>query len=398
MKAVKMIPFFFLIVAGCGKGNNNPGTGSIPKMSFDDVTMPEGTHGSSNVEVKLTLDHAYSRQVSVTYSTVDGTAKGGDDFTTASNQTITFQPNETVKTIIISIVADDLKEGNETFLVRVENPVNTILLKGYAAIILNTADTHYGFNNAGYDAPASYPGYALAWSDEFNGTSLDAAAWSAESGDGCPGLCGWGNNELQYYLAPPNNLFFQDGKMFIEAKSESYGGKNYTSSRIKTQSKKTFKYGRIDVRAILPKGKGIWPAIWMLPQDNVFGAWPRSGEIDMMELKGGEPAKVLGTLHYGPGPGSTYISRSYTLPGSTFNDQFHVFSMEWKQDELKWYVDDNLFSTINKADLGSNNYPFNENFYFILNLAVGGNFPGAPDASTLFPQWLIVDYIRVYQN
>ncbi len=153
----------------------------------------------------------------------------------------------------------------------------------------------------------------------------------------------------------------------------------------------------MDIRAILPKGKGIWPAFWMLPQYNVFGGWPRSGEIDIMEMVGHEPNKVHGTLHYGPGPGSIFQGMSYTLPQGDFSNAFHVFSLEWKEDLLKWYVDGNLFQTINKSALGSNNYPFNEMFYFIFNLAIGGNWPGNPDATTNFPQWLIVDYIRVYQ-
>src|SRR6185295_19052419 len=194
--------------------------------------------------------------------------------------------NETEKKITISIVADDIREGDETFQVKVENPVNVNLLKGTATVTFKNDDTKVPFSNTGYDAPTNYPGLTLAWSDEFNGASLDAAAWVNESGDGCPNLCGWGNNELEYYTAPPNNLFFQDGKMIIEAKAETFGGKNYTSSRIKTQGKKTFKFGRIDIRAILPKGKGIWPALWLLPQDNVYGGWPKCGQIDMMENVG----------------------------------------------------------------------------------------------------------------
>ena len=289
------------------------------------------------------------------------------------------------------------KEADETFIVRVENPVNVILVRGSASVTLKNDDTKVGFNNTGYDPPPP-AGYTLTWSDEFNGTSLDMTAWSAETGDGCPGVCGWGNNELEYYTTPPNNLSFQDGKLIIEAKAEAYGGKNYTSSRIKTQGKKFFKFGRIDIRALLPKGKGIWPALWMLPESNVFGGWPRSGEIDLMENIGHEPSRVYGTIHYGPGPGSTQISRNYNLPAGLFNDEFHLFSFEWEQDVMKWYVDGNLFSTVNKADLGANNYPFNENFFFVINLAVGGNWPGAPDANTYFPQFLIVDYVRVYQH
>lgn len=250
-------------------------------------------------------------------------------------------------------------------------------------------------SDTGYEAPTSYKGMSLAWKDDFNGTELDPSVWSFENGDGCPNLCGWGNNELEYYR--PENLSFQDGKMIIEARPEAFGGKSYTSSRILTRGKKAFKFGRIDIRARLPKGKGIWPAFWLLPQNNVYGGWPRSGEIDLMEMVGHEPGKVHGTLHFGPGPGSTQISRSYTLPSGTFNDEFHVFSLEWKPDVIKWYVDGNLYSTATKADFGANNYPFNEDFFLIFNLAVGGAWPGNPDATTTFPQWLIVDYIRVYQ-
>ena len=398
MRMINIIPWLLVLSLGCSKKNNGGSNAVNPKISFDDVSVNEGNGGTANMELKLTLDQASSKQVSVNYSTIEGTAKSGQDFVAVTSQAITFQPNETEKKIVISIIADDLKEADETFQVRIQDPVNGILLKGTSIITLKNDDTRIAFNNTGYDAPGSYTGYNLVWSDEFNGNSLSQDFWSAESGDGCPALCNWGNNELQYYTPPPNNLFFQDGKMIIEAKAENFGGKNYTSSRIKTQGKKTFQFGRIDIRAILPKGKGIWPALWLMPQDNVYGTWPKSGEIDMMENVGSEPSKVLGTLHYGPGPGSTMISRNYTLPASTFNDQFHVFSLEWKQDQIKWYVDDILYSTINKADLGSNNYPFNEKFYFIINLAVGGNLPGAPDATTVFPQWFILDYIRIYQN
>ena len=400
MNKIKKVTIFllFVILTGCSKGQKNSGNETIPKLSFEDISVAEGTNAANNAEIKLVLDHAYSKQVTINYTTIEATAKAGQDFLAATNQSISFQPNETEKKIVVAIITDDLKEGDEVFQVRVENPVNVVLLKTTAAVTLRNDDTKISFNNAGFDAPTSYPGYTLAWSDEFNGNTLDGTSWSAETGDGCPGVCGWGNNELQYYLAPPNNLFFQDGKMIIEAKSESYGGKNYTSSRIKTQSKKSFKYGRVDIRAILPKGKGIWPAFWMLPQENVFGGWPRSGEIDIMELVGSEPSKAAATVHYGPGPGSIYINKSYTLSGSTFNDAFHVFSMEWQQDIMKFYVDNILYATINKADLGSNNYPFNESFYFLINMAVGGNLPGSPDATTIFPQWLIVDYIRMYQQ
>jgi beta-glucanase (GH16 family) len=392
----KLILLCLVFMAACGKKGG--GDETQPNMSFDDVMVNEGNTGTANVEIRLKLNKASSKEVSVKYSTIEGTAKASSDYTAATAQTVTFQPNETEKTITIAVVADDLKETDEIFTVKIDNPSNVFLTKGSAIITLKNDDTRIPFNNTGYDVPTNYPGYTLAWSDEFNTTDFDHSSWTAESGDGCPGLCGWGNNELEYYMAPPANLFFQDGKMVIEARQETYGGKNYTSARIKTQGKKSFKFGRVDIRAILPKGKGIWPAFWMMPQNSVFGNWPQSGEIDILELIGSEASRAHATVHFGPGPGSTNISRSYNLTGATFSDQFHVFSMEWEQDQMKFYVDDNLYSTVTKADLGANNYPFNEQFYFIINLAVGGNWPGAPDASTFFPQWLIVDYVRIYQK
>lgn len=392
----RILPFILIIVA-CGKDKNDPAQSRNPVLTADDLSVLEGTGGTVNVDMKLRLDKASSKTVSLKISTADGTAKATDDYVALNSVSVTFQPNEIEKIVSVSIVADEWREPDETFQLKLQNAVDVTLMKETINVTLRNDDTKVPYNNSGFDAPTSYPGYTLAWADEFNGSSLASDIWSNETGDGCPNLCGWGNNELQYYTPPPNNLYFQDGKMLIEARAESYGGKNYTSARIKTQNKKSFQFGRIDIRAILPKGKGIWPAFWLLPQDNVFGAWPKSGEIDMMEQIGSEPSKVSGTVHFGPGPGSIWISKSHTLPNGNFNDQFHVFSLEWKTDQIKWLIDGNVYATINKADLNGNNYPFNEKFYFLINLAVGGNLPGSPDASTVFPQWLIVDYIRVYQ-
>ncbi|MBC7902320.1 MAG: family 16 glycosylhydrolase [Gemmatimonadaceae bacterium] len=395
MKTVLILWLPLALAAGCGKKGG--GTDVVPKVIFDDVSVVEGTGASVNVEVTVKLDQKTGKAVTMTYSSVDGSARAGEDYTAVSNKTLTFQPNEIEKKFSIAVTGDDLREGDEIFAIKLENTVNAVVPKASGNITLRNDDTKVGFNNTGYDAPNNYPGYTLSWADEFNGTSLDAGAWTNELGDGCPTLCGFGNNELQYYTNPPSNLFFQDGKMLIEARQESVAGKNFTSARIKTQGKKSFQFGRIDIRALLPYGKGIWPAFWLMPQDNVFGGWPRSGEIDLMEYVGSEQSKVLGTLHFGPGPGSTYITKNYFLPTGTFHDQFHVFSLEWKTDQIKWLVDGNVYATINKADLGANNYPFNEKFYFIINMAVGGNLPGPPDANTVYPQWLIVDYIRIYQ-
>ena len=394
---MKKLLFSVLIalVFGCDEKSGNPGP--LPGISINDVSMPEGNTPNTIFEFEVSLSQAYPKPVVFHYSTADGTAKSGEDFTAVQHQEVTFQANETKKKIQVTVTGDDLKENDEQFTVALSNVTGANVVRQTGTGEIRNDDTRILINNTGYDAPAQYAGYALTWRDEFDGNTADPATWSFESGDGCPNLCGWGNNELQYYTNSTENLFFQDGKMVIQAKKETYGGKNYTSARIKTQAKKPGKFGRIDIRAILPTGKGIWPAFWLLPQSNVYGTWPRSGELDLMEMVGHEPNKVHGTLHYGPGPGSTQISRSYTLPSGTFHDQFHVFSIEWTQDQIKWYVDGNLFSTVNKADFGSVNYPFNEEFYLIINLAVGGNWPGSPDANTSFPQYLIVDYVRWYQ-
>ncbi len=382
---------------GCDKNNggNPPPPAQTPRITVSDISLNEGASNTS-FEFELRLSNPASKPVTVSFSTEDGTAKAGADYTVVQNGQVSFQPAETIKKFSVAVAGDDIKEGDETFKVFLSNASNATISTAAATALIKNDDTKVPFTNAGYDAPATYPGYSLVWSDEFNGTSLNGDAWTHEIGDGCPN-CGWGNNELQAYTDNPGNLFFQDGKLIIEAKKERYSGKEYTSARIKTQGKKRFKFGRIDVRAKLPIGKGIWPALWLMPQDNVYGGWPTSGELDMMEYIGSEATKVFGTVHFGPGPGSIYITKSTNLASGNFNDEFHVFSLVWKQDEISWLVDGNVYATTTKAEMGNNIYPFNEDFYFIINMAVGGNLPGAPEPSTYFPQWYIVDYIRYYQ-
>lgn len=382
-----------ILLCGCKKngGSDTPS----PRLSIADITQTEGNNGTTNFEFTVKLAHAINKQVTIDYSVVNGTATSGADFVAAQNQTLTIAPNELEKKITVQVVADDIREPDEDFTLVVNSATNANVPAIPAKGTIVNDDTRIQIGNAGYDAPTSYPGYTLAWADEFTTNGLNTNFWSFQNGDGCPDLCGWGNNELEYYR--PDNLFFQDGKMVIEARRENVGGRNYTSSKILTAGKKTFKYGRIDIRAKMPSGKGIWPALWLLPQNNVFGGWPRSGEIDLMEYLGHETNKVYGTLHYGPGPGSMQINKSYTMNTGNFTNEFHVFSLEWKQDQIKWLVDGVVYGTANKSDFGSTNYPFNEDFYMIFNMAVGGNWPGAPDQTTQFPQWFIIDYVRYYQ-
>jgi len=252
---------------------------------------------------------------------------------------------------------------------------------------------------AGAAGAAEVPaGWNLVWKDEFDGHSLDLSKWEFEVN-----AQGGGNNELQYYVT--NNVRLSDGLLIIEARKERYSGpggtRNYTSSRIRTKRKADWLYGRFEIRAKLPTGKGMWPAIWMMPTDDHYGGWPNSGEIDIMELVGHEPNKVHGTLHYGDAAHwKQHEGTNYTLAAGTFADDFHVFRFDWEPAAMRWYVDDRLYQTQTKWHTRTNAFPapFDQRFHLILNLAIGGNWPGNPDTTTGFPQAMVVDYVRVFKR
>lgn len=237
------------------------------------------------------------------------------------------------------------------------------------------------------DGIPEIPGYTLVWNDEFDKANIDFTKWGHEvNGDG------GGNNELQYYTAFPTNSFIESGSLVIQALKENYQTKEYTSSRLRTLNKGDWKYGRFDIRAKLPYGQGLWPAIWMLPTDGEYGGWPASGEIDIMELLGHQPYKVYGTIHYGTSANHQFSGGSFQLPTSTFSADYHLFSIEWDSTGMRWYVDGNKYHT------EVHGQPFDKIFHIILNVAVGGNWPGSPNATTSFPQKMYVDYVRVYKK
>lgn len=248
------------------------------------------------------------------------------------------------------------------------------------------------------------PGDALTlvWSDEFDAAQLDPQDWFFEEGDGSQyGIPGWGNNELQWYL--PNSAQLENGNLVITARNEVSNGKNFTSARINTRDRFALRYGRIEARMRLPAGKGIWPALWMLPQDNVYGGWAASGEIDIIEAVNLGVAgnnTVHGTIHFGgEWPANTSSGGEYLVPSDAAAD-FHTYAIEWDPTEIRWYVDDVLFSVQNSWTSSGAAFPapFDQHFYILVNVAVGGNWPGAPDASTVFPVTMDVDYIRVYSG
>lgn len=250
-----------------------------------------------------------------------------------------------------------------------------------------------GIPSAGYITPETYPDYTLVWSDEFNGSSL-SSDWVYDIGNGS---WGWGNNELEYYRE--ENAIVEDGLLKITAKQEVFGGSSYTSSRIKTQGIKSFKYGRVDVRAAVPYGQGYWPAIWMLGENIGTASWPNCGEIDIMELIGGggfNNRTIYGTIHWDDnGSHASYGNGNSLSSGEMFAEEFHVFSIIWDSNSIKFLRDDIQY---HEADISPSQLSeFHQNFFFILNVAVGGNWPGSPNENTIFPQTMAVDYIRVFQ-
>lgn len=260
-------------------------------------------------------------------------------------------------------------------------------------------------------------GISLIWQDEFSQNQLDTSKWNYETGyylSNDPGTWGWGNAELEHYTNSTQNVFVQDGKLNLRALNEPKSFPQdpnryaqYSSGKINTKNNFTLKYGRVDFRAKLPTGNGIWPALWMLPQDNVYGTWASSGEIDVMEAKGRLPGLSSGTIHYGgQWPANTYVSGEYHFPsGQTIANDFHVYSVVWAEDNIKWYVDGKFFFKATRDQWYTNaapnnpNAPFDQPFYLIMNLAIGGNFDGglAPSPGDI-PATMQVDYVRVYKE
>lgn len=234
----------------------------------------------------------------------------------------------------------------------------------------------------------------LVIADEFNTDGApDSSMWTYDIGTGANG---WGNNELQYYTDRTENVKVENGYLLITANQEDFEGASYTSARIKTQNLFERAYGRFEARIRLPYGKGLWPAFWLLGNDCETNIWPQCGEIDIMEYLGDNPTTIFGTVH-GPGySGGEAISKDYVLENDRYDTGFHVFGIEWGPDYINYYVDDALYQTITPQDVPGE-WVFNHPFYIILNVAVGGNFPGSPNNETVFPQTMLVDYVRVYQ-
>jgi beta-glucanase (GH16 family) len=381
-------------LAACGKENTDPPT-EVQKeslLTISDASQARDPKQTENIYFTINVENPSSSAIKVNFGTSDGTAT--NKYYTPTTGTATIPPNAYNVSVSIPILPDSSRETNKTFFLQLSDPVNArIKGTGKATGTIICADGSYlPVDNNGYSTATDFPGLTLKWNEEFTGATLDNSSWNYETGGG-----GWGNNELENYTNSPKNSFLTKGYLVIEARKETMGANAYTSARLQTKGKKEFTYGRMDIRAKLPKGQGIWPAIWMLGSNISATPWPACGEIDIMELLGHQPAKTYGTMHWGNvGAGSTHIGSEYTLGNGSFSDKFHVFTIIRSADKIEWFVDNQKFFTGNKTDITGDN-PFDKPFFFILNVAVGGNWPGSPDANTSFPQRMIVDYIRVFE-
>lgn len=378
----RFVPVITLIIAlfAC----NDDSETVLPLLKATGTQVSEGFSESAKAVVTFELDKPAAREVTFTISTADGTAKAGEDFIAVTESPVTIPAGESLAKVEIQIIGDEIMDFNRYFTVTAANVINATAGNTTAYITILDNDVYTPTADAdGVITPNTYPKMTLVWSDEFDGTQLNTNFWTYERGAG-----GWGNNELQEYTNSADNVFLENGRLHIKAIKD---GSKYTSGRIITNGKKEFKYGRIDIRAKMPAGKGIWPALWMLGNNISSVNWPSCGEIDIMEYLGHETNKVYGTAHYEDG-GHKYQGNSYSLSAGNFNEKFHVFTLVWQENSMVWYVDYQKFYQFSRVGV-----PFNNSFFFIMNVAVGGNWPGNPDNTTVFPQTMVVDYVRVFQ-
>ncbi|MFK8057584.1 MAG: family 16 glycosylhydrolase [Saprospiraceae bacterium] len=370
----------------------------LPQLLIENARFIEGDDNTSSVSIAVQLTGTSIGLVEVGYSIENGSATVDEDFSGEIDGILVFDGDDTEQEINFTIIGDDTPEGDEDFTIRLSDPVNATLPAESITITVKDDDARSVSSSApndGYRSAIAYPEMDLLWSNEFIANELESAEWTWELGNGNNG---WGNSELQYYRE--ENTTMEGGNLVITAKKENFGSKFYTSSRIISKDKVEFQFGRIDIRAAMPQGQGLWPALWMLGANIDDVGWPACGEIDIMELVGHEPGVVHGTAHFGASASERrYLGRSKDLDGDdTFADEFHVFSLVWERDKIQWLLDGELYNILSPSQVSPAAWPFNKEFFMIFNVAVGGQWPGVPDATTTFPQQMHVDYIRVFQE
>ena len=346
-----------------------------------DISSLDEQDADQTYTVTITANAVASEDLTVQYELQEVSADFGLDVVEQSG-TLVFKEGTDQATLDIVIKGDTHLELEEKFDLAIIHDRTTLL-----PFAIKDDDTGIDiFEDAdGYYTPEQYPSMKRVWNDEFSGTAINSDYWTHEVGDE------WFNNELQSYSDDPMYSFVSDGKLSIVARDNSG---LYTSARMITKDKVEIRTGRIDIRARLPKGQGIWPALWLLGANIDDVSWPRCGEIDIMELVGHIPNETHGTVHFDDN-GHRFVGTGKKLDSGEFIDKFHVFSIIWEKDRITWYLDGKSFQTLTSSAISA--FPFTNEYFFIMNVAVGGDWPGDPDATTVFPQTMEVDYIRVFQ-
>lgn len=380
--------------------NKNNGTVRLV-VSGKTIVLKVTVESSAKLE-ELDLEDAGFQEVNITGDNSVAELIGTYDFLQidGSNVTITMDNGVILE---LEITEEGVSINDE--------PVTT----GVFADVVNGVIPEEGTSSGSTSGSSSVKEWTMVWNDEFNGTEIDLTKWTYDIGNyivddqGAAISAGWGNNELEYYTDSSNNSYIEDGNLVIQALEETtadaFGTYDYTSAKLKSNGLYSQKYGRYEIKAKFPEGAGLWPAIWMLPEDNVYGAWASSGEIDIFEGWGSDTSKAAGTLHYGGvWPNNKYSGKDYHFEESSSTMDFHEYALEWEPGEIRWYVDDVLYQTQNNWNAVDGNdekfsfpAPFDEEFYFIMNLAVGGTFDGDPTDQTAFPSKMEVDYVRAYE-
>ncbi len=369
------------------------------EVIMDNVQLVEGNVTNTQV-AEFELSNAAKSDLVLSYEIIGGDATAGEDYN-AFDGSLTVSSGEARFSITVEILGDIVAERNEEIIISLMSENTDFVASDVSIVISNDDENNFNLGelvvpDGGYDTPTSYEGYALVWSDEFEGDALNTEDWGYQNGNGCPNLCGWGNQELQFYMN--ENVTVADGHLIIEAKREEVSGSNYTSGRITTKGKRAFQYGRIDIRANMPYGQGMWPALWMLGENQDEVGWPACGEIDIMEMVGGEngeDATTFATLHWDNAGNYAKYGSTYTLEEGRLNDNWHVYSIVWDEELITFFIDDIQYHAIDitPEDLSE----FKQPYFFIFNIAVGGTLPGNPSILTVLPQYMLVDYVRVFQ-
>ncbi len=379
------VPCILMIFVSCSRGTVEYG---LPKVTLLPRNDTEGNGKNKVLTVRARLSHSSDQPVTVTYSTVDSTAKANKDYIPIVDSSFVFNPGTTLDSFHVTLISDTITEFTKAFKILITNVDNGSGIGESLPITIIDDDFHNVYlASDGYISPLQIPGMSLEFSEEFNDSLSTLGEFNFDTG---PSLL---FNQLQTFTTDSDNIKVSNGNLVITARKD---GTNYTSAGINTRNRVIFEYGLIMIRAKMPQGTGIWPSLWMLGNTFDETNWPLCGQIDIATLRGQQPNLMTGAVYY-------YLSdiqerqSSYSLPvySDTFSDEYHVFSILWQPGEIEWYVDNHKYMTFSKADVGDS-YIFNSAFWLNITLAVGGDLVGNPDYTTQFPQTMKIDYVRWY--